>query len=73
VRIEQRIFVDRESQRPIVLGKGGATIKAIGAKAREDMESVFGCKVHLFLQVQVQKGWDENRARYLAMGLEYDS
>jgi GTP-binding protein Era len=73
VRIEQRIYVDRDSQRPIVLGKGGQTIKAIGAAARTEMEDVFGCKVHLFLQVQVQPGWDENRARYLAMGLEYDS
>lgn len=73
VRIEQRIFVERDSQRPIVLGKGGATIKAIGAAAREEMEAVFDCRVHLFLQVQVQPGWDENRARYLAMGLEYDS
>ncbi|MEE2525053.1 GTPase Era [Hyphobacterium sp. HN65] len=73
VRIEQRIFVERDSQRPIVLGRGGATIKAIGAAAREEMEEVFGCRIHLFLQVQVQPGWDENRARYLAMGLEYDS
>ncbi|WP_421791774.1 GTPase Era [Hyphobacterium sp.] len=73
VRIEQRIYVDRTSQKPIVLGKGGQTIKAIGATAREEMEAVFGHKVHLFLQVQVQSGWDENRARYRAMGLEFDS
>lgn len=73
VRIDQRIFVERDSQRPIVLGKGGKTVKTIGAAARQEMEQAFGCKVHLFLQVQVQPGWDENRARYLAMGLEYDS
>lgn len=73
VRIEQRIFVERDSQRPIVLGKGGKTVKTIGAAARQEMEQAFGCRVHLFLQVQVQPGWDENRARYLAMGLEYDS
>ncbi len=73
VRIEQRIFVERDSQRPIVLGKGGKTVKIIGAAARQEMEQAFGCRIHLFLQVQVQPGWDENRARYLAMGLEYDS
>lgn len=72
VRIEQRIFVERDSQRPIVLGKGGKTVKVIGSAARTEMEQAFGCKIHLFLQVQVQPGWDENRARYLAMGLDYD-
>ena len=72
VRIEQRIFVERDSQKPIVLGKKGATIKKIGELARADMEDAFGRRVHLFLQVQVQTGWAENRNRYTAMGLEFD-
>lgn len=72
VRIEQTIYVERDSQRPIVLGKKGATIKTIGELARADMEDAFGCRVHLFLNVQVQPGWADNRNRYRAMGLEFD-
>ncbi|MEE2566706.1 GTPase Era [Hyphobacterium marinum] len=72
VRIEQTIYVERDSQRPIVLGKKGATIKTIGELARTDMEDAFGCRVHLFLNVQVQPGWADNRNRYTAMGLEFD-
>tara|TARA_R110002073_G_scaffold164792_1_gene321159 strand:- start:37 stop:987 length:951 start_codon:yes stop_codon:yes gene_type:complete len=72
VRIEQTIFVERDSQRPIVLGKGGQTIKKIGELARADMEDAFGCRVHLFLKVQVQTGWADNRNRYRAMGLDFD-
>jgi len=71
VRIEQTIYVERESQRKIVLGKGGATIKAIGAEARKEIAEMTEQKVHLFLFVKVREGWGEDPERYRAMGLEF--
>jgi GTP-binding protein Era len=71
VRIEQTIFVERESQRKIVLGKGGATIKAIGEAARRDIAEIVENKVHLFLFVKVREGWGEDPERYRQMGIEY--
>src|SRR5258708_29644265 len=58
IRIEQTIFVERESQRKIVLGKGGATIKSIGAEARKEIAEIVGVPVHLFLFVKVRENWD---------------
>jgi GTP-binding protein Era len=71
VRIEQTIFVERESQRKIVLGKGGATIKSIGADARKELAEIVGQPVHLFLFVKVRENWEEDPDRYREMGLEY--
>jgi len=71
VRIEQTIFVERESQRKIVLGRGGQTIKAIGAEARKDIAEVAETPVHLFLFVKVREGWGDDPARYREMGLEF--
>jgi GTP-binding protein Era len=71
VRIEQTIYVERESQRKIVLGKGGASIKAIGAAARADIAAEIGQKVHLFLFVKVRQGWGDDPERYQALGLEF--
>jgi GTP-binding protein Era len=71
VRIEQTIYVERESQRKIVLGKGGATIKAIGEAARKEITELVEAKVHLFLFVKVREGWGEDPERYRAMGLEF--
>jgi GTPase len=71
VRIEQTIYVERESQRKIVLGKGGATIKAIGAAARRDIAEMVEGKVHLFLFVKVREGWGDDPERYREMGLEF--
>ncbi len=71
VRIEQTIYVERESQRKIVLGKGGATIKAIGAAARADIAAEIEQKVHLFLFVKVREGWGDDPERYRALGLEF--
>ncbi len=72
VRIEQVIYVRRSSQKPIVLGKGGKTIKDIGAAARRDMQDWLGRKVHLFLFVKVRDKWKDDQARYTGMGLEFD-
>jgi GTP-binding protein Era len=71
VRIEQTIFVERESQRKIVLGKAGATIKAIGADARRELADILGHPVHLFLFVKVRENWGDDPERYREMGLEF--
>jgi len=71
VRIEQTIYVERESQRKIVLGKRGQTIKAIGAEARKVLGELLGKKVHLFLFVKVRQGWSDDPERYREMGLEF--
>ncbi len=71
VRIEQTIFVERESQRKIVLGKGGATIKSIGADSRIELAEILGVPVHLFLFVKVRENWGDDPDRYREMGLEF--
>jgi GTPase len=70
-RIEQTIFVTRESHRKIVLGEGGRTIKAIGIAARKDIAEVHGAPVHLFLHVKVRERWLDDPERYRAMGLDF--
>jgi GTP-binding protein Era len=71
VRIEQTIYVERESQRKIVLGKGGQTIRAIGAAARADIAAAIEQPAHLFLFVKVREGWGDDPERYREMGLEF--
>ncbi|MGE0063441.1 MAG: GTPase Era [Xanthobacteraceae bacterium] len=71
VRVEQTIFVERESQRKIVIGQGGQTIKAIGAASRKDIVEILEHNVHLFLHVKVREGWTDDPERYRAMGLEF--
>ena len=71
VRIEQTIYVERMSQRKIVLGKGGQTIKAIGAASRVDIAAAIEHPVHLFLFVKVREGWGDDPERYREMGLEF--
>ena len=71
-RIEQTIYVEREGQRPIVLGKGGQTLKWIGQKAREELTELLGRPAHLFLHVKVDARWPERRDLYTGVGLEFD-
>lgn len=71
VEIYQQIFVERESQRAIVLGKGGSRIKTIGAAARKEIGDLMGVPVHLYLHVKVKAGWDEDRGVYRDMGLDW--
>jgi GTP-binding protein Era len=71
VRVEQTIFVERESQRKIVLGKGGQTIKAIGEAARRELSEIIEQPVHLFLFVKVREDWGNDPERYRQMGLEF--
>ncbi len=71
VRIDQIIFVERGSQKPIIIGKGGRTIKEMGETSRQELEEIFGCRVHLFLRVKVRKNWADERERYREMGLDF--
>jgi GTP-binding protein Era len=71
VRIEQTIYVERDSQKKIVLGKGGQSIKAIGEAARRELAEILEKKVHLFLFVKVREGWGDDPERYRQMGLEF--
>jgi GTPase len=70
-RIEQVIYVTRDSHKKIVLGKGGQTIKAIGTEARKDLSEMFETPVHLFLFVKVRENWADKREHYEEMGLEF--
>src|SRR5215467_7238639 len=71
LRVEQTIYVERESQRKIVIGKGGASIKAIGAAARAEIAKIIEQQVHLFLFVKVREGWGDDPERFREMGLEF--
>ena len=70
-RVEQTVFVTRESHRKIVIGEGGRTIKAIGTAARKDIGEAHGAPVHLFLHVKVRENWQDDPERYRAMGLDF--
>ena len=69
--IHQQILVARDSQKAIVLGKGGARIKAIGEAARKELSALLGRKVHLFLHVKVNPRWEEDRSLYREIGLDW--
>ncbi len=71
VRIEQMIYVERESHKPIVLGKGGRQIKAIGTAARTELETLFDRRVHLFLRVKVAPRWVDDPERYRELALDF--
>ena len=72
VRIEQNIYVERDGQRAIMLGKGGETLKWIGQHAREELATILDRQVHLFLHVKVRENWQESREFYADTGLDYD-
>lgn len=73
VRIEQTVYVEREGHKPIILGKGGQTIKWVSTAARTDLEEQLDRKVHLFLFVKVRPNWGDERARFNALGLDFDA
>ncbi|WP_421760257.1 GTPase Era [Devosia sp.] len=70
-RIDQVVYVTRDTHKKIVLGAGGQTIKAIGADSRKELMEIFDTKVHLFLFVKVREKWSDDPERYREMGLEY--
>ncbi|HEX2592743.1 MAG TPA: GTPase Era, partial [Rhizomicrobium sp.] len=71
VKIDQTIFVQRDGQKKIVLGKGGQAIKKIGELARTELEQLLDRRVHLFLFVKVRENWAEEREHYTNIGLDY--
>nr|WP_083508024.1 GTPase Era [Aureimonas frigidaquae] len=73
VRIEQTIYVERDSQKAIVLGRKGETIKAIGQAARVEIAEAAEQKIHLFLFVKVRENWSNDPERYREMGLDFSS
>jgi GTP-binding protein Era len=72
-RVEQVIYVQRDSQKPIVLGKGGRRIKTIGAEARTELEEILERRVHLFLFVKVREKWGDDPERYREWGLDFNA
>ena len=73
IRIGQQIFIEREGQRAIILGEGGARIRNVRLAAQKEIEGLTGRKVHLFLHVKVRQDWQEDPERYRAMGLDFES
>ena len=71
VEIHQQVLVARDSQRAIVLGKGGSRIKEIGARSRAELSKLLGVPVHLYLHVKVRPEWQEDRELYGAIGLDW--
>ncbi|MFZ1743533.1 MAG: GTPase Era, partial [Pontixanthobacter sp.] len=71
VEVRQQIVVGRDSQKPIVLGKGGSMIKSIGEAARKELAEILGVKVHLFLHVKVDENWAEDKEIFEEMGLDF--
>ncbi|MCP4330831.1 MAG: GTPase Era [Alphaproteobacteria bacterium] len=73
VRVGQIVYVQRPSQKAIVLGKGGQRVKAIGAAAREELMTILDRKVHLFLHVKTREKWIDDPERYRDLGLDFDA
>jgi GTP-binding protein Era len=71
VRIEQAIYVEKPSQKAIVVGKQGSRVKALGEAARKELEAILGRRVHLFLSVKVKPKWGDDPARYRDLGLDF--
>jgi GTPase len=71
VEIHQQILVERPTQRAIILGKGGARLKEIGSRARAEIATSLGCKVHLYLHVKVNPKWEDDRTLYQDLGLDW--
>lgn len=71
VRAEITIYVERDNQKIIILGKGGSMIKRIGQSARREIEELLECRVHLFLFVKVRENWQEDAGRYSVWGLDF--
>ena len=73
VRIDQTIFVEKNNQKQIVIGKNGAMIKKIGMQSRLELEKMFECRIHLFLFVKVREKWAENPEHYKSWGLDFNA
>ncbi len=72
LRIEQVVYVTRNTHKPIVLGKNGSRIKSVGESARRDLQNLFSRKIHLFLHVKVRDSWSEDIEHFRTLGLKFD-
>lgn len=72
IKIDQVVFVARDGQKKIILGKGGAMIGKIGQQAREELEEIFGCRIHLKLFIKVRENWSEDSEHYKLWGLSHN-
>ena len=72
VRVDQVLYVRRDSQKSIVLGKDGRRVKAIGSAARHELQEMLGRSAHLFIHVKVRDDWQDNPERYRDIGLNFD-
>ncbi|MDP6953147.1 MAG: GTPase Era [Alphaproteobacteria bacterium] len=73
VRVDQVLYVRRDSQKSIVLGKGGRRVKAIGSEARQELQEMLERRVHLFIHVKVRDGWQDDPERYRDLGLDFNA
>ena len=73
VNIQQTIYINKQSYKPIILGKQGQNIKRIGTLARKELENLLDCKIHLFLHVKFKKNWMDDPSKYSSIGLNYNA
>ncbi len=73
VRISQVIYIARDSQKPIVIGKQGSHIKRIRSATQKELQAIYECPVHLFIHVKVRPGWDEDSSHYRDLGLDFNA
>ena len=73
VNIQQTIYINKQSYKPIILGKQGQNIKRIGTLARKELENLLDCKIHLFLHIKFKKNWMDDPSKYSPIGLNYNA
>ena len=73
INIQQTIYINKQSYKPIILGKHGQNIKRIGTLAREELEKLLDCKIHLFLHIKFKKNWMDDPSKYSSIGLNYNA
>jgi GTP-binding protein Era len=73
LNIHQTIYINKQSYKPIILGKQGQNIKRIGTLARKDLEKLLDCKIHLFLHIKFKKNWMDDPSKYSSVGLNYNA
>ena len=73
INIQQTIYINKQSYKPIILGKQGQNIKRIGTMARKELENLLDCKIHLFLHIKFKKNWMDDPSKYSSIGLNYNA
>lgn len=73
INIQQTIYINKQTYKPIILGKQGQNIKRIGTLARKELENLLDCKIHLFLHIKFKKNWMDDPSKYSSIGLNYNA